>query len=33
MIQMTTLKKFFEQNSDDDREQYLLQLMSMCLDT
>ncbi len=33
MIQMTTLEKFFEQNSDDDREQSLLQLMSMCLDT
>ncbi len=33
MIQMTTLEKFFEQNSDDDREQFLLQLMSMCLDT
>ncbi len=33
MIQMTTLEKFFEQNSDNDREQSLLQLMSMCLDT
>ncbi len=33
MIQMTTLEKFFEQNLDDDREQSLLQLMSMCLDT
>ncbi len=33
MIQMTTLEKFFEQNSDDDWEQSLLQLMSMCLDT
>ncbi len=32
MIQMTTLEKFFEQNSDDDREQSLLQLMLMCLD-
>ncbi len=33
MIQMTTLEKFFKQNSDNDREQSLLQLMSMCLDT
>jgi hypothetical protein len=33
MIQMTTLEKFFEQNSDNDREQSLLQLMLMCLDT
>ncbi len=33
MIQMTTLEKFFEQNSDDDQEQSLLQLISMCLDT
>ncbi len=33
MIQMTTLEKFFEQNSDDDREQSLLQLMLMYLDT
>ncbi len=33
MIQMTTLEKFFKQSSDDDREQSLLQLMLMCLDT